>query len=71
MTHREAIEKLVELDVAKWGEAERDASRRAHSRRSHALAVNAVANATGDEALRAEAKRLMTPADKRLLRSAL
>jgi hypothetical protein len=71
MTREQAIDKLVELDVAQWGESEREASRQLHSKRSHALAVNAVAHydvANIDRALAAEAKALMTAGDRAQLR---
>lgn len=71
MTKDEAIARLVELDVAKWGESEREASRRIHAKLSHGLAVNAVAHydvSNIDKALAAEARRLFTADDKRALR---
>jgi hypothetical protein len=43
-TREGAIAAIVESDVARWGEAEREASRRAHSRRSLSLALNELAN---------------------------
>jgi len=71
-----ACDALVNLDVAKWGEGERDASRRHHSRRSVGLAVNEMANRAlfaGMEAeasaLREIAKAHFTDDDVRFLRS--
>lgn len=39
-----AIALLVECDCAKWGESERDASKRMHADRSLGLALNELAN---------------------------
>jgi len=72
MTRDEAIAKLVELDVARWGESEREASKRLHASRSHALALNAVANYDVDNIdadLAKMAKSLMTSADRAYLRT--
>ncbi|MFA7295651.1 MAG: hypothetical protein WC211_00525 [Dehalococcoidia bacterium] len=73
MASREAaLEVRVALDVAKWGEAERAASRELHARTSHALLVNAIAVADLDAidgALVAAAAKIMTSADKRVLRT--
>jgi hypothetical protein len=44
VTREEAIAKLVDLDVAKWGEAERAASQRMRSRLSHGRALNTLAH---------------------------
>lgn len=73
-TKEAAIDALVELDVAKWGEAEREASRRRHARRSYGLALNELANramlaGTPDPALRAAAKMAMADADGGYLRT--
>ena len=71
MSREEAIAKLVDLDVAKWGEAERAASQRMRSRLSHGRALNTLAHYDLDHidaALAEEAKRTMTPADWRELR---
>ena len=78
MTREEAIERLVALDVAKWGEHERAASRRAHNALSHGRAVNALGarltlsdnadEARKGSALMAEAKGLYTEKDRRELR---
>jgi hypothetical protein len=68
MTHEQVIQALIERDVAKWGEQERIPSERA--RRRHyptiGLALNCLAHydvLNIDEAMAAEAKRIMTPAD--------
>lgn len=66
MSREQAIDRLVELDVAKWGEGEREASRRMHGKRSHGRAVNAVAHYdldNIDQALAAEARALFTEDD--------
>ena len=71
MTREEAIAALVERDVAKWGESEREASVAAHGRLSHGLALNALAVydiRNVDKALQKVARSLMTDADKRALR---
>lgn len=71
MTHQQAIACLVELDVAKWGEAEREASQRLRGRLSHGLALNALAHYDIDhidDSLAADAQRVMTAADRRVLR---
>lgn len=71
-TREEAIAKLVELDVAKWGEAERCASRAMRASLSHGLALNAIAHYdlnNIDRDLAREAKALFTAADKKALRS--
>ncbi len=71
MTREEAINALIERDVAKWGEHERAASRELRSRLSHGLALNALAHfdvENIDDALAAEAKRIMTEDDRRVLR---
>jgi hypothetical protein len=39
-----AVAALVEADVARWGEQEREASRRSHASRSVGLALNELAN---------------------------
>lgn len=75
MTRDEAITALVERDVARWGEAERKASRQRRDQLSHGLALNALAHydvdaidGAIDEALAAEAQRVMTAADRKILR---
>lgn len=74
MTRDEAVAKLVEQDVAKWGEGEREASVRQHSYRTLGLALNELANRADlwfdapDAALRKAAKAALTPADKAWLR---
>jgi hypothetical protein len=70
MTREEAIAKLVELDVAKWGEGERAAAKRLRSQLTHGLALNALAHYdldAIDDALATEAQRVMTAADRRVL----
>ena len=75
-TRDEAIEALVALDVAKWGEQERDASRAMHrgNLRTYGLALNALAHRPeydyGDSApaLVAAAKAAMTGDDWSALR---
>ena len=68
-TREEAIAQLVEQDVARWGEAERAASQRAHLSRSYGRALNELANRAEladapDPALRAAARAAMTSADR-------
>lgn len=77
-SHEAAFSARVELDVAKWGEAEREASvqmRRAEGM-SHGLLVNSIvhdeASDFGDAVnadLRRAAKKLLTAADHLALRS--
>ena len=72
-TREAAIETLVEQDVATWGEAEREASQRTHSKSSYGLALNTLAGraelaGTPDKALRVAAKASLTKADKSELR---
>jgi len=82
MTREQAIQILVDAECSRWGEAERDAAMRMHSKRSIALAINEVANRIeleawekhmpwprlDSKALRAEAKKLMTEDDRLFLR---
>jgi len=70
-----AISILVDQDVAKWGEAEREASQRQHSQRSYGLALNELANraVTADEPnadLSKAAKKALTKTDRAFLRTA-
>ena len=72
-TREEAIAALVEQDVARWGESEREASRRMHASRSYGLALNALANRAElagepDPELRRAAKAALTSADRDILR---
>jgi len=75
MTVAQALDRLVDCDVAKWGEQERGASRNLHQGKSLGLLANAIVhhqmNGYGD-AFDAAAKRsaaaLLTPADKAELR---
>lgn len=64
---------LVEQDVAKWGESEREASRRMHSTRTYGLALNTLrvrARDTGtpDPELEAAANKALTRVDRAELR---
>ena len=73
MTYNEAISRLVELDVTKWGEGERAAARRLRQSQNPTigLALNALAHHDIDhidEALATDAKRLMTAEDRRVLK---
>ena len=73
-TREAAISALVESDVAKWGESERDASMRAHANRSYGLALNELANRaelsdTPDPALRKAARKALSSDDRSTLRS--
>jgi len=74
MTREQAINALVNQDVAKWGEGERAASERLHGKRTLGLALNELANRAelADEdasELRAEARKALTDADWKWLRS--
>jgi hypothetical protein len=40
MTHEQAVAHLVELEVARWGEQEREPARQMYGRYSHGLALN-------------------------------
>jgi hypothetical protein len=42
MTAAEALDALVELDVAKWGEQQREASRQMHQGKSRGLRINSL-----------------------------
>lgn len=71
LTRQEAIAKLVELDVQKWGEQERAASERIRGELSHGLALNALAVFdldNIDKQMLADAKRVMTAQDRKALR---
>ena len=61
MTAAEALDALVLLDVATWGEAERDASRRLNGEKSRGLLINSIvhhqSNGYGD-AFDVETKKL-------------
>lgn len=73
-TREEAIEVIAELDVAKWGESERDASRRMNEDKSYGLLLNSLAHREeygfGDDApeLVAAARAALTPKDWAYLR---
>ena len=80
MTREQAIQILVDSECARWGEDERVNAIKANANRSVALAINEIANRIELEkwaeymprldpkALRAEAKKLMTSDDRRVLR---
>lgn len=75
-TRAEAIRLLVNQDVAKWGEEERQASLEMRSGESHGLLLNALgANAEMDGDMTtarryyAEARVVMTGKDRRVLRN--
>ena len=68
MNREQAIASLVELDVARWGEGEREASARMHAGRTLGRALNELANRVElagkpDPALRAAAMSALTAAD--------
>jgi hypothetical protein len=72
-TREEAIEALIGLDVARWGEGERGASRKMHAPRTFGLALNELANRAElaghpDSELRAAALAALTDCDWRKLR---
>lgn len=72
-TREEAIARLVEQDVARWGERERGAAQRIHGQRTYGLALNALANRAElagepDLELRRAAKAALTSADWEILR---
>jgi hypothetical protein len=75
MTREEAIARLVQQDVDRWGESERPASERAHAFRTRGLAVNELANRAdlagdpGAAALRRQAKAALTDDDRDWLRN--
>lgn len=72
-TYEDALAELVEQDVARWGEGERAASRKLHSKRSYGRALNELAaraelaDAPSRE-LREAAEAMLTDADWRELR---
>jgi hypothetical protein len=71
LTRDTAIAKLVEHDVAKWGEAERVASQRMRSQLSHGRALNTLAHIDLDhidEDMARDALSVMTTQDHRDLR---
>lgn len=73
MTRQMAVDALVELDVARWGESEREASRRQRQLLTHGLALNALAYYDIDHIdpeVRAQAEAAMTDSDWRRLRDA-
>ena len=73
-TAEEAIDVLVSQDVEKWGEAEREASRRLHSRLTYGRLLNSLwsrAEMAGvpRHDLRAASDDALTAEDWRVLRS--
>lgn len=72
-TREAAIAALVDLDVAKWGEAERAAAQRAHADLTYGLALNKLAHRPeygfGDDVpeLVAAARAALTSDDRHLL----
>jgi hypothetical protein len=70
-TKEQALDRRVDMDVAKWGEGERAASRDMHRRRSYGLLINSIAVADVDhidEELMSLAAAVMTTADYAELR---
>jgi len=70
-TRDAALERRVDIDVAKWGEGEREASRRMHGRTSYGLLLNSIAVADVDdldEELMRLAAAVMTADDRAELR---
>lgn len=66
-----AIAELVERDVARWGEGEREAAQRMRGRLSHGRALNSLAHYDIDNIdaeLAREAQRVMTERDRAELR---
>ena len=71
MTRTEAIERLVALDVERWGEGEREAATRLRSALSHGRALNSLAHYDPDRVdhgLAALARQWMVDDDYRDLR---
>lgn len=75
MTREQALTALVDLDVAKWGEQEREPSRRLHGDKSRGLLINAIvhhqSNGYGDAfdaATKKLAKEQLTSDDRYALR---
>ena len=76
MTAAQALDALVDLDVARWGEAERDASRKMHAGKSRGLLINSIVHHHShdygdafDAAAKKIAAKQLTPADQADLRS--
>lgn len=72
MTREQAIAALVERDVARWGEAAREASQRMRASLTHGRALNALAHYDPDAVdavMAADAQSVMTAADRRALRA--
>lgn len=75
MTATEALDALVNLDVAKWGDNERAASRELHAAKSRGLLINSIVHhqlhdfgGVFSAETRKIAKRQLTSADKAELR---
>ena len=71
MTREQALEKLVELNVAKWGEGERAAARRLNAHKSLGLLMNSIAYFDInhiDPAMEKAAELALTSADRAELR---
>lgn len=74
-SHAAAVNALVELDVARWGEKEREYSRSTYQKQSHGLLLNSLvhnpATNYGDAVpapLKKAAKALQTVEDRAVLR---
>jgi hypothetical protein len=74
-SHAAALDALVTLDVARWGEKEREYLRATYQRQSHGLVVNSIvhdpAGGYGDAVpapLKKAAKALLTAEDREVLR---
>lgn len=73
MTKEQALDALVEKEVAKWGESEREPSRRAHKGRTLGDLLNALVYfdpENPDMKYEADAKAALTPEDLKDLREA-
>lgn len=75
MTTEQALDALVDLDVARWGEQERGASRKLHAGKSRGLLINSIVhhqiNDYGDAidaATKKIAKKQITDDDRDALR---
>ena len=75
MTHEEALDALADLEVARWGEQEREASKQLNRGKSRGLLINSIVhhpmNGYGDAidaAAKKVAKQQLTSDDKAWLR---
>lgn len=75
ITTEAALDALVALDVAKWGEGEREAARKMHSGKSRGLLINSIVHHQGndfgdafDAATKKTAKQQLTADDLASLR---